>query len=89
MEGEAIVLSDPIPNDETQICICGELETNQEILLQTIWLGRTDFTQRQVWNSGPFLSCVEDGVLEPGRYQVSVLMTREELGSIDFSISEE
>ncbi|MCP4543490.1 MAG: hypothetical protein GY832_40780 [Chloroflexi bacterium] len=88
-DGKPVVLPNVIPGNETYICICGEFETNQEILLQTIWLGRTKFAQRQVWDSGPFLSCVEDGILEPGQYRVYVLRTKKELGSIDFSISEE
>jgi hypothetical protein len=92
IEGEPVVLPDVIPPDETQVCICGHLETNHDVLLQVIWAGRGDIllAHRQVFVSGPLLSCIgrEEG-FEPGSYRVTVLMGKTDLGHLDFSVDEE
>jgi len=89
--GNAIALPDPVPSDETRICICGHLETNADILLEVSWdrERNTLLRQREVFGNGAFLSCIEqDDGFEPGGYGVSVMMAKEVLGLLEFTVSE-
>ncbi len=89
--GNLIVLPDVVPPDETRICICGHLETNREILLQIDWYrdGGNVLLDRQVFDNGGLLHCVEDDSgFEAGVYTVVVVMGKQELGRVDFSIPE-
>lgn len=87
----AIALPDPIPSDETRICIRGHLETNADILLQITWARERKalLRHREVFGNGAFLSCIEqDGGFEPGGYGVSVMMGKEVLGLVEFTVNE-
>jgi hypothetical protein len=88
-EGEPIVFPDAVPSDETRICICGHLDTNTDLYLQISW-GREGYSllrDRQVFDDGPFLSCIEKhGGFESGNYKVAVLMTKKTLGLVEFQV---
>lgn len=90
-EGSPIVLSDIVPPAETRVCICGHLETNREILLQIDWYrdGGSILLDRQVFDNGTLLHCVEDdNGFEAGVYTVVVVMGKQELGRVGFVVSE-
>ena len=92
VDGIPIVFADSVPADETRICICGTLETNQDILLQVLWDRERNnlLRDRQVFSDGPFLSCIkQDTGFEPGDYGVSVIRTKTVMGLLEFSVSEE
>lgn len=90
-QGDPIVLSDPISPDETRICICGQLETNQDTLMLISWDRERSTILRnwQEFNDGPFLSCIEnDEGFEPGDYGVSVIRAKTVMGLVEFSVGE-
>jgi len=90
-EGDPIVIPDTALPDDTRICICGHLETNQDILLQIFWDRERSslLRHRQVFSNGPFLSCIEKAEgFEPGNYGVTVIMGKRELGRVEFSVDE-
>ncbi|MCR4408411.1 MAG: hypothetical protein NUW24_16080 [Anaerolineae bacterium] len=90
-QGDPIVLSDPISPNETRICICGQLETNQDIMMQVFWSRERSIllTDRRVFSDGPFLSCIEsDEGFEPGDYGVSVIRAKTVMGLVEFSVGE-
>ena len=88
-EENAIVLPDPVPPDETRICICGDFEANQDLYLQVFWYReRTNIlSDKQVFSNGPFLACIEDDRgFEPGNYGVSVIMGKVTLALVEFTV---
>ena len=90
-EGNTIALPDPVPSGETRICICGDFEANQDLYLQVNWdRERTNILRdRQVFSDGPFLACVEDAQgFGPGNYGVSVVMGKETLALIEFTVAD-
>jgi hypothetical protein len=92
-EGIPIILQQPVPLNETRICICGHLEKNwdQDITLQVLWSQEGEMLQADVqkFGDGPFVSCVErkDG-FEPGKYHVSVVNYKTAIGDMDFLVGE-
>jgi RHS repeat-associated protein len=90
--GRPLAFPDVISTDETRICICGHLETNQDILLQISWDRERSSLLRnqQVFSDGPFLSCIEsDEGFKPGNYGVSVVMYKTTLDLLEFSVGED
>lgn len=90
-EENAIVLPDPVPPGETRICLCGNLEVNQDLYLQVFWdrEGTSILIDKQVFSNGPFLACIEDDQgFKPGNYGVSVIMGKETLALIEFTIGD-
>jgi hypothetical protein len=90
-KGDPIALLEPVLVDEAPLCVCGQLETNQDILLQITWARDREslLEYREVFSNGPFLSCIENQELEPGNYGVSVMMTKKVLGFLEFSVGEQ
>jgi hypothetical protein len=84
----AIPFPDDVPATETRICICGDLETPQDVSLQVMWTGGGKIwsDNRQVFGAGQFLHCIEQEGYEPGNYRAAVIMMKEELGRVDFVV---
>lgn len=90
---EPIGFPNSTPSDETRICVCGHLETNQEggIMLQTIWYwDRSQLLRNpQVFSNRLFLSCIgEDEGFEPGDYIARVIAGKREIGRVEFTVGE-
>ena len=78
VEGDSIILQQPVPPNETRKCICGHLKENwdQDITLQVLWSYEREGLHRDVREFGdePFISCVEQKAgFELGEYHVSVV----------------
>jgi len=92
IDGNPIVLSDTVSPDEPRICVCGNLETNRDVMLQVFWSHGREIllTHRQIFSNGPFLSCIEeDEGFESGSYRVNVIAGKKEIGRVDFSVCQE
>jgi len=92
--GEPITFPDTVSPDETRLCVCGHLDTNREkgIMLQLTWIRDRSRLLRnpQVFNNGPFLSCIENAEgFEPGDYVVIVVAGKTEIGRVEFVVGEE
>jgi hypothetical protein len=93
VEGDSIILQQPVPPNETRICICGHLEKNwdRDITLQVVWSYERERLQRDVreFGDGPLISCVEqeDG-FEAGEYYVFVVAYKTVIGDMDFVVGE-
>ncbi len=90
--GDPITFPDSVPSDETRICVCGRLEANYDkgLMLQTIWT-RDGILLRnpQVFNNGPFQSCMENTEgFEVGNYVVTIIAGKTDIGRLEFSIGE-
>lgn len=84
-----LVLRSPIPAGIERICVCGYLETDSAPYLQVIWLDSDGFqTTGRPYVAGRFLSCLErKGGFEPDHYRVAVVAGKEDLGSLDFTVT--
>jgi hypothetical protein len=85
-----ILLSDIVPSDNTEICICGHLEADFAPYLQVFWnreKNRLEGHKGQF--KGPFLDCIqsEEG-FEPGSYSASVIAGKTTLVHIEFTVRE-
>jgi hypothetical protein len=90
-EGEPIELTDPVPFDETSICVCGHLDLDQDVFLKVSWTYEDDTLLRreQLFRSGPFLSCLTSGKdFGSGNYEASVATTVGMLALIEFTVGE-
>jgi hypothetical protein len=88
-DGQPIVLSDPVPHDETKACVCSHFKTETAVYLQVVWSHGGDLLPPHIqqFSDGPFLSCIEgENGLDSGTYRASVLMGKTDLGHIDFSV---
>ena len=84
-----ITLPTEISSDEARICICGNLETNQDVYLKITWIKdmETLVTNLQTFSNGQLINCIEqDDGFEPGNYGVTVVMGKETLGLLEFVV---
>lgn len=91
-EGNPILLHEIVSPDKTEICICGYLETDQDVYLQILWAreGSSLLERLLKFREGPFLSCIrsQEG-FEPGDYGVAVVAGKTTLALIEFMVGQE
>jgi hypothetical protein len=90
-DGNPVVLPDVVPPDETRICVCGHIETNVDLYLHVLWYrdGTSIAENLQMFNNGPFTSCIENEEgFEPGDYTMVIMRVKKPWASVEFSVAE-